>query len=199
MITSRGNYGSIQVHSPPIDETDAQPAVQSYRRVSFILGAIAASLLGLALLIQHYPSSGVSNSLSVETTAALLSVRRRKEDIPHFFQQTVDHYNESNTDTWAHRYYKQAKYFGGPGSPIILVFGGEGGNDDGMFYPFVNHHLASTFHALVLHPEHRFYGRYRPTRRYFDRHSPQTLDSRSGNPRHAFHCQVLSKGSRMLI
>jgi hypothetical protein len=125
------------------------------------LGAVAAALLVLALLI--HAQTGVNPS-RVETAAALSDTsKRRTKDIPHFFQQDVDHYDESNTDKWAHRYYKQTKFFGGPGYPIILVFGGEGGNDDGMFYPFLNHHLARVFHALVLHPEHRFYGRYRPT------------------------------------
>ena len=46
--------------------------------------------------------------------------------------------------------------------PIILIVGGEGSLDDGFFYPFVDEHLAKQWGALVLFPEHRFYGLSQP-------------------------------------
>ena len=48
----------------------------------------------------------------------------------------------------------------GPGSPILCILGGEGAvpPSTGIFYPFVTDVLAKRFNALVVQPEHRFYG-----------------------------------------
>lgn len=89
-------------------------------------------------------------------------VHRSPGDTPHFFSQKVDHFDSFNTDTWQQRYFVETKFFQGPGHPIILVVGGEGGIDTGMFYPFVDQYLAEQWGALVLHPEHRFYGVSQP-------------------------------------
>lgn len=83
--------------------------------------------------------------------------------IPRFYKdQLVDHFDASNKATWSHRYYAKRKHWRGPGHPIFLVIGGEGGNDYGMFYPFIERQLAAHFGAYVLHPEHRFYGISQP-------------------------------------
>ena len=87
---------------------------------------------------------------------------RLPENVPRFFHQKVDHFNPTNKETWLHRYYAQSKHFQGPGHPIILVVGGEDGNDEGFFYPFLEEHLAGKYGAFVLHPEHRFYGISQP-------------------------------------
>lgn len=80
-----------------------------------------------------------------------------------FFSQKVDHLSNS-TDTWFQRYYAYGKYFKGPGHPVFLILGGEGGipPERGIAYPFVGDHLAKTFGAFVLQPEHRFYGKSQP-------------------------------------
>lgn len=93
--------------------------------------------------------------------------------------QLVDHFSaasetESKTiDTedsealfWTQRYYTYGKHFKGPGHPIFLILGGEGGisPETGIFYPFVADHLAKTFGGFVLQPEHRFYGKSQPLR-----------------------------------
>ena len=83
-----------------------------------------------------------------------------------FTNQLVDHLGEQGSDdsVWSQRYYTYNKYFGGPGSPIFLVFGGEGSiePDVGIRYPFISGHLARDFQAYVLQPEHRFYGKSQP-------------------------------------
>jgi Serine carboxypeptidase S28 len=76
-------------------------------------------------------------------------------------RQLVDHYSVRITGstaltaprTWSQRYYAKKKYFRGPGHPILLVIGGQEGNDRGMLYPFVESVLADAFGAYVLHPE----------------------------------------------
>mmetsp|Transcript_4541 Transcript_4541/g.6545 ORF Transcript_4541/g.6545 Transcript_4541/m.6545 type:complete len:597 (-) Transcript_4541:1298-3088(-) len=81
-------------------------------------------------------------------------------------EQLVDHFDEDDSNSrgkyWKHRYYKSMKYFGGAGSPIFLVIGGEGALNNGMLYPFVTEVLAKKFGAAVVQPEHRFYGPYQP-------------------------------------
>jgi pimeloyl-ACP methyl ester carboxylesterase len=78
-------------------------------------------------------------------------------------EQLLDHFsNDHHLPVWSHRYYKSTEFFGGPGSPISLVVGGEGALDHGMLYPFVTNVLAKRFNAAVIQPEHRFYGPYKP-------------------------------------
>jgi hypothetical protein len=69
---------------------------------------------------------------------------------------------------WTQRYYVSEQYFQGPGHPIFLIFGGEGSiaPSTGLFYPFITEHLAKSFRAFVLQPEHRFYGESQPLANY---------------------------------
>ena len=79
---------------------------------------------------------------------------------PHFFtEQRVDHFGTSEA-TFSQRYYSSDVHFKGPGHPIFVVIGGEGAvpPSTGLFYPFVVDDLAVEFSALVVQPEHRFYG-----------------------------------------
>ena len=76
-----------------------------------------------------------------------------------FDAQLVDHFSTS-TATWSQRYYEIDAHFGGPGAPIICIVGGEGAVEPstGIFYPWVGDDLARRFGALIIQPEHRFYG-----------------------------------------
>jgi len=112
-------------------------------------------------------------------TASMLNVPEKNvggqhPDKEHWYEdQLVDHFlavddNDENNHnqkqqpkTWSHRYYEKSTHFGGPGHPIFLVLGGEGPAER-LFYPFVQDHLAPTFRAFVLQPEHRFYGASQP-------------------------------------
>lgn len=75
-----------------------------------------------------------------------------------------DHFDASSV-TYRQRYYSFEDHFGGPGSPIICIIGGEGAvpPTTGIFYPWVVDGLAKRFKALVIQPEHRFYGESNPT------------------------------------
>lgn len=77
-----------------------------------------------------------------------------------YFQQLVDHFSPS-TATYKQKYFKNDTYFGGPGYPIICIVGGEGGLD-GLLYPWVLDVVAKDLGALVVEPEHRYYGDSRP-------------------------------------
>ena len=82
------------------------------------------------------------------------------------FANLVDHFAAPATPprTFQQRYYQIEEHFGGPGRPIILIVGGEGAVEPstGVFYPWVGVDLAKRLRALVVQPEHRFYGTSTP-------------------------------------
>jgi pimeloyl-ACP methyl ester carboxylesterase len=75
---------------------------------------------------------------------------------PHFF----DHDASGSAAKFSQRYYLNDTAFAGPGSPILVIMGGEGSIEPstGFFYPWVIDVLGPRFGALVIEPEHRFYG-----------------------------------------
>mmetsp|Transcript_39287 Transcript_39287/g.57798 ORF Transcript_39287/g.57798 Transcript_39287/m.57798 type:complete len:525 (-) Transcript_39287:244-1818(-) len=89
---------------------------------------------------------------------------------PKFYKdQLVNHLSDdaiqtSKEQVWSQRYYSSSKYFDGAGNPIVLIVGGESAiePETGLFYPFVTEHLAKTYNAMVIQPEHRFYGSSQP-------------------------------------
>jgi lysosomal Pro-X carboxypeptidase len=85
--------------------------------------------------------------------------------IDHFADDTDD--GEEVQTFWSQRYYTSDEHFGGPGSPIFCIFGGESNIEPsyGLIYPFVTDRLAATFGAYVVVPEHRFYGQSQPINR----------------------------------
>jgi lysosomal Pro-X carboxypeptidase len=88
-----------------------------------------------------------------------------------FDDAVIDHFADANTDDggvvqtfWSQRFYTSDEHFGGPGSPIFCIFGGESNIEPsyGLVYPFVTDRLAAAFGAYVVVPEHRFYGQSQP-------------------------------------
>jgi len=85
---------------------------------------------------------------------------------PHFFEQKVDHFS-ADSRTYQQRYYINDTAFLGPGSPIFVIMGGEGGIEPstGIFYPSIVL-LAQRLGGFVVEPEHRFYGASQPLQPY---------------------------------
>ena len=75
--------------------------------------------------------------------------------------QLVDHHDTHRHKTFTQRYYQKGDYFGGPGSPIFLIFGGEDPLEN-LLYPFIYDHLAQKFNAQTFALEHRFFGTSMP-------------------------------------
>jgi pimeloyl-ACP methyl ester carboxylesterase len=78
-----------------------------------------------------------------------------KDNQAFTWQAKVDHFDTSNNDTYAQRYYIDKQYWNGDG-PVFLSIGGEGtltGPPGG--YMAV---LAANYSALLVSLEHRFYG-----------------------------------------
>lgn len=179
--TMKGNYGSIQVHQHELDSNTGneknidsslalQPRTRSQRLLPYLAIAAAGVLATFMVVtsLKHSSGSPFFNLTSVMSQRDIehgkaAKVQKSYSSTPRFYKdQLVDHFDTSNTATWSQRYYAKRKYFRGPGHPIFLVIGGEGANDQGMFYPFIERNLASHFGAYVLHPEHRFYGISQP-------------------------------------
>ena len=84
---------------------------------------------------------------------------------PRQFKQPIDHFAAPVANrTFLQRYYLNDTSFAGPGHPLLVIMGGEGAipPSTGFFYPWVVDVLAPRFKALVLEPEHRFYGTSAP-------------------------------------
>jgi len=124
----------------------------------------------------------IHHLLFLQVILALFAVPAVEAGIPvperYFTLQNIDHLGATkprDNNLWTQRYYTYGKHFKGPGHPIFLILGGEGGisPETGIMYPFVADHLAKTFGAYVLQPEHRFYGKSQPLQEIF---SPQPHD-----------------------
>ncbi|VDM67204.1 unnamed protein product [Strongylus vulgaris] len=82
-----------------------------------------------------------------------------------YFEQKLDHFDTSNTNTWKQRYFHNFQYQKSESNVVFLMIGGEGpesissvSNDT---FPFVA--WAKKFGAIMFCLEHRFYGKSRPT------------------------------------
>jgi hypothetical protein len=118
--------------------------------------------------------------LARAVAAALAASAAAIPATPFNFSQRVDHFSGSDA-RYSQRYYENMTSFGGPGSPIIMILGGEGAvpPDVGIFYPSIVV-LAARLGAAVIEPEHRFYGTSQPvppfdTRRLALLTAPQAL------------------------
>ncbi|XP_044588209.1 putative serine protease K12H4.7 [Cotesia glomerata] len=79
-----------------------------------------------------------------------------------WFQQELDHFDPTNTQTWHQRYFMNKQFFK-PGGPVFIMIGGEGEASakwmaEGQWIEY-----AKQFRALCFQLEHRFYGKSHPT------------------------------------
>jgi len=82
---------------------------------------------------------------------------------PQWFTQMVDHFDPLNNATFQQQFYVNDTYWT-PGGPIFILLGGEGPLEaDDVQGHFVLPMYAMKFGALIVAPEHRFYGLSMPT------------------------------------
>jgi hypothetical protein len=157
------NYGTIPkvVHydtstpSPSIDDHDDH---RNKNRITQIVGVTGFLLLFAMAAVASYQNGDRSALASLSMLQAMEADDDTVHKKPHYFHHAiVDHLDPSNTATFTQRYYEKGEYFGGPGSPLFLIFGGE---DPllGLLYPFIYDHLARDFSAYTFALEHRFFG-----------------------------------------
>ena len=71
------------------------------------------------------------------------------------FRQKLDHFDESNNETFQQQYFYHNSYWGGPGYPVFLKLGGEGDTTYGDIYSAWCQQYAKEFEALCITLEHR--------------------------------------------
>lgn len=79
-----------------------------------------------------------------------------------FMQQQVDHFNFRDDRTFQHRYLLNDDFFDKENGPVFFYAGNEGDvesfwNNTGFVFD-----IAPTFQALIVFPEHRYYGKTLP-------------------------------------
>jgi hypothetical protein len=164
MSPAQGNsYGSIAIDDSPQENVGVpHERARSLLSLSMLCGTAALLLTMFVAYNGKFQDSYLTTSQLLESHGD--SIDEEHPDTTHWYKhQLVDHFDDSNKKTWNHRYYQSKKHFGGPGSPIFLVVGGEGPMTK-LLYPFIHDHLAKTFSAYVLQPEHRFYGESNPVK-----------------------------------
>lgn len=167
-------YGSISIHhdvDPPFAEEDLPVASETGRRsrqrrvelslvAFFTATVVVVFVLGSSINRKTSLSPLQMNSLATINNDAMLSLAEFSDPSTkeHFFtQQLVDHHAVHGSKVFSQRYYQKANYFGGPGSPIFVIFGGEDPLEN-LLYPFVYDHLAKSFDGITYALEHRFFG-----------------------------------------
>ncbi|KAF0688178.1 Aste57867_20183 [Aphanomyces stellatus] len=81
-----------------------------------------------------------------------------------FESQLLDHNDPTNKATWKQRYFVSDKFYGGPGSPVLLYIDGEwtASNRTVVSTGLFLHELAKKHKAMVVSLEHRYYGESQP-------------------------------------
>jgi pimeloyl-ACP methyl ester carboxylesterase len=150
---------------------DRELHVKRASRFLFMLTFVAVALFGAITtgdFVDDASDANLTMSASISTSSRghdLKSILMGKQydDRELFFDhQALDHFKDGNKHVYSQRFYKRSKYWKGPGYPILVIMGGEGSLDPPMLYPYVNKGLAKEFHAFVVSPEHRFYGKSQP-------------------------------------
>ncbi|KAF9449108.1 hypothetical protein P691DRAFT_813128 [Macrolepiota fuliginosa MF-IS2] len=83
------------------------------------------------------------------------------EFVPQWFEQPLDHFDESNTHTFKQRYWVNKRHYQARvGAPVIVIDGGETSGEDRLPYldTGIADILASATNGVGVVLEHRYYG-----------------------------------------
>lgn len=80
-----------------------------------------------------------------------------------WFSQRLDHFDDSNTNTWQQRYFYNDSHYVNSDGPVFLMIGGEGKANPIWLTVGDMMKNAQVFGAFTFLLEHRFYGESRPT------------------------------------
>lgn len=164
------SYGSIGREGRELELEAPEKKTQlteSTSRSNSIPWKVVAPIASMLLIgLAWFSSSGGANNnhsvfdeSKVKTKSGVVTVAA--DEGLFFDDQLVDHHHKRYSAKYSQRYYEKKDYFGGPGSPIFVIFGGEDPLE-GLLYPFVYDHLAKDFQGYTASLEHRFYGESTP-------------------------------------
>ncbi|KAG6450927.1 hypothetical protein O3G_MSEX006839 [Manduca sexta] len=83
-----------------------------------------------------------------------------------WIQMPLDHFDPQNTDTFLMRYMFNEEFFGGDGSPIFIMFGGEWDITPGWLTTGNMYEMARENNGYQIYTEHRYYGQSLPFREF---------------------------------
>ncbi|XP_071085611.1 putative serine protease K12H4.7 [Haliotis cracherodii] len=130
------------------------------QKLAFVVVVVLACLHASAAYVPRFLNGRPRGGMVGRPASKRLSTDPLPPDM--WMEQTLDHFNDANTQTWQQRYFVNEKYFK-PGGPVFLMIGGEGTADpiwmvEGMWVEY-----AKNFNAMCFQLEHRFYGKSHPT------------------------------------
>ncbi|RZF35177.1 hypothetical protein LSTR_LSTR012382 [Laodelphax striatellus] len=119
-------------------------------------------------------------SVQLQEILAVFIPRTREREAPepmipagdgpkaHWFNQKLDHFDQSNNKTWKQRYYYNDDYYkvqrpAYDQLPMFLMIGGEAGIQGGWVNGGFWWEVGRDYRALFIYVEHRFYGKSQPT------------------------------------
>lgn len=164
-------YGSIQVHPDEPEEGRAASATQitiddypekACHSIAFPTRGIFAFLSCALFLLVWFAYSDTKHGPRPKIYKIPDASKTSSPDVELFYKhQWVDHFDEDNDEMYLQRYFEDRSFFKGPGHPIFVVMGGEDPIEK-IIYPWISRHLAKTYGAVTICPEHRFYGKSQP-------------------------------------
>ena len=168
------NYGSISEQDEvqdsiwdepdvPMEKTITSP--KATRRYCLVGILIILGCLLVATLVGKVESRNqrVGWTKQEQSDTTTITTTTPPFQLCHLSGQKLNHFDQTCNITWTQPYFVSDQYFGGPGSPILVILGGEDPVNN-ILYPFVSERLAQEFQAYVIQTEHRFYGNSQPTR-----------------------------------
>eukprot|EP00123_Amoebidium_parasiticum_P015372 comp22934_c1_seq1/m.36337 comp22934_c1_seq1/g.36337 ORF comp22934_c1_seq1/g.36337 comp22934_c1_seq1/m.36337 type:complete len:507 (-) comp22934_c1_seq1:219-1739(-) len=134
-----------------------------------VLAVVAVPVYGLH--DQHFWTRMVQRSQERWAKSTAEEVQANEKDVAEeqwYTQQTLDHFDFSDTRTWRQRFFVNDKFFKpGSNAPVFLCVGGEGPPLDGSVVSYSDHcnlavEMLPKTGGLMLALEHRYYGKSLP-------------------------------------
>jgi hypothetical protein len=84
-----------------------------------------------------------------------------------FFDQRLDHFDNTNPHFWRQRYWAFEKFFNHKNGPVFLIIGGQSRVNPESFFNTSWFGMAQELNALFVLVEERFHGESRPTKYFY--------------------------------
>lgn len=158
-------YGSLEISDKSLPSVVMTEYTENSERIQAVKSCITRVFIFTILLCMVFfrlPSSSKILPGNIQKGVGMMGQSKTATTKgPLHFEQQLDHFDESNHQTWLQTYFISDEFFEGPGNPILIIIGGEGPVDD-VLYPFVTNGLGKDLSAFVIQTEHRFYGTSNP-------------------------------------
>ncbi|CAH0725332.1 unnamed protein product, partial [Brenthis ino] len=124
---------------------------------------VFASVLALAWAEPRFIESSIKVDLQPPESVRNLVARNVYTS---WMTMPIDHFDPQNTDTYQMRFMFNEEFFGGPGSPIFILVGGEWDIVPGWLQGGNMYLMAQENRGFQIYTEHRYYGESLPYRNF---------------------------------